>query len=203
MTPSSERSASIFAATEGASGPELLAARARALGFVAGNMFGASATGGRAPPSHDDPEARRSSLQRGASAPELRYAEASARGPGLSYIGSLGASIPRHELQTPSADRASFGSSTGSTSERAAQQFMFGLGVASTGRAAAGRERPPVALLPGRSQPHVPFPQGLLLPTTSAAPHVSLQTLADREQDIMGRWPATMAAAAEMQLRAQ
>ena len=202
MTPSSERSASIFAATEGTSGPELLAARARALGFVAGNMFGATATGGHARPSHDVPESRCFSLQRGASAPELRFAEASARGPGLSYIGSLGASIPRHELQTPSADRASIGSSTGSASERAAQQFMFGLGVASTGRAATGRERPPVAL-PGRSQPHVPFPHGLLLPTTSAAPHVSLQTLADREQDVMGRWPATMAAAAEMQLRAQ
>ena len=191
MTPSSARNASVFSSAEGASGPELLAARARTLGFVAGNMFGASSTNDVG----QDP--RFASLHRAASAPDLG-AMSDLRGKGaqgLSYIGSLGASIPRHELYTPSTDRASYAIS--SASERGAQQFRTGLSIAG-GASQAGAN-----MQSSRPPAHVPYPQGLLLPTTSAAPHVSLRTLADREHDVMGRWSATMAAAAEMQLSAK
>lgn len=187
VTPGSARNASVFSSTEGVSGPELLASRARTLGFVAGNMFGASST------NDTGGDSRFASLHRAATAPDLGTAAGPAGGgaPGLSYIGSLGASIPRHELYTPAADRASYASS--SASEKSARLFRAGLGIA----AGAGNAQP------SRVPAHVPFPQGLLLPTTSAAPHISLRTLADREQDVMGRWSATMAAAAEMQLRAK
>jgi hypothetical protein len=195
-------SESVFAPSAvDASGPELLAARARTLGFVSGNMFGASA-------GSDDAAARpvqrrdsgssnqsthpASGLRPSVSASELvsdseRRRSGGEGGGVLSFIGSLGASIPRHELaHTPGWDPRA--------SDSAAKQLRAGLGFAAPS-APAGTPAP-------RPTPHVPFPRGLLLPSTVAHPHVSLHTLAEREHDVMARWPATMAAAAEMKLRA-
>lgn len=191
LTPSSAENASVFAQTEGTSGPAKLAARARALGFVAGNMFGAASTNGGHDDTRQDDRALHA-LRRTSSAPEVVPGNGTA---GLSFIGSLGASIPRHEFYTPSADRASYHNSS-SASDKASQQFQAGLRIPSMHASTASSLK-----LGSRPPAHTPFPQGLLLPSTAAAPHVSLHTLAERERDIMGRWSGTMAAAAEMQLR--
>ena len=198
MTPNSSKNASVFTPAEGVSGPEMLAARARTLGFVAGNMFGAASTNFGL--ESDDLLLQRANGFEERRASSLQASEQGtingAGGHGLSYIGSLGASISRHEAYSPYAERALYSSS--GPSEKASQQFRAGLGVAPA--AAPRSSTTSVNML--RPPPHVSFPQGLLLPSTSAAPHVSLHTLAEREHDIMGRWPSTMAAAAEMQLKA-
>jgi hypothetical protein len=187
------------------SGPEQLAARARTLGFVAGNMFGASAAS-----SNDTSAPYQTQAEMGSSRSGVNRGYGMRRGSegaggvenGMTFIGSLGASIPQRELRhTPGWDPHA------SASERASQQLRSGLGIGSTTPAplpaAAAAAAASTSSTPGpRPPPHVPYPRGLLLPSTSGHPHVSLHTLAEREFDVMARWPATMAAAAEMKLRA-